>query len=80
MRSDFGLGKFADAAPEPLLFVSEGEIHGSLRISNDAKRRTIYLADFARLEPSKYASCHESLIASAAQAASFFCSNQKRQA
>ncbi len=27
--SDFGFGKFADAAPEVLLFVGEGEIHGA---------------------------------------------------
>jgi hypothetical protein len=27
VRSDFGFSKFADAAPEVLLFVGEGEIH-----------------------------------------------------
>jgi len=30
MGSDFSLGKFANAAPELLLLVSEGEIHGAL--------------------------------------------------
>jgi hypothetical protein len=29
MRSDFSFGKFANAAPKLLLFVSEGEIHGA---------------------------------------------------
>jgi hypothetical protein len=31
VRSDFSFGKFANAAPELLLFVSEGEIHGASR-------------------------------------------------
>jgi hypothetical protein len=34
MRSDFRFGKFADAAPEVLLFVGEGKIHGASRRSS----------------------------------------------